>query len=326
MRRLVRPSLTPPTLQPAGKGGKLAARNEAKYQQGKGSAFSFTGHWTAPDVRGALVAFHGRVCAYCQSQLPHAAPGDVEHFRPKSHYWWLAYEFGNYFLGCALCNQVFKRELFPLAAEAVPCTWETRQALGAEPHLVLHPEQDPVEDWLAVDWENPLCQVRPDHALPEGSAELERCSTTIDFYRLNLDVQLIRERLAIVNGALDALPGALAGDGQKLRQVRRLASRFQPHGVAIRRLLAELAPHLLSTAEEDLADFLADLLQELAVADHVLLENPSNKSAARFRQEVLWALAVSWKHPPPPIDQDVVEAKLKAAGRDQEVAPLLAKL
>ena len=40
--------------------------------------------------------------------------GDVEHFRPKSKYWWLAYCLDNYLVSCAICNQKFKSNVFPI--------------------------------------------------------------------------------------------------------------------------------------------------------------------------------------------------------------------
>ena len=49
---------------------------------------------------GALYAMQGRVCAYCEQKLPESDRGDVEHFRPKSLYRWLAYAFENYLLSC----------------------------------------------------------------------------------------------------------------------------------------------------------------------------------------------------------------------------------
>jgi hypothetical protein len=33
----------------------------------------------------------GGKCGYCEGKAAHVAHGDVEHFRPKSVYWWLAY-------------------------------------------------------------------------------------------------------------------------------------------------------------------------------------------------------------------------------------------
>ena len=42
------------------------------------------------------------------------AYGDVEHYRPKSIYWWLAYNYDNYLVSCQLCNQKFKKAKFPV--------------------------------------------------------------------------------------------------------------------------------------------------------------------------------------------------------------------
>lgn len=42
------------------------------------------------------------------------AYGDGEHYRPKSTYWWLAYNYDNYLASCTLCNQRFKEAKFPI--------------------------------------------------------------------------------------------------------------------------------------------------------------------------------------------------------------------
>jgi uncharacterized protein (TIGR02646 family) len=52
-------------------------------------------------------------CAYCESPTGHVAHGDVEHFRPKSVYWWMAYWYGNYSFSCQICNQTHKGDSFP---------------------------------------------------------------------------------------------------------------------------------------------------------------------------------------------------------------------
>lgn len=54
-------------------------------------------------------------CAYCEADTAVVAHGDVEHFRPKSSYWWLAYCYDNYTFSCQVCNQVFKGDTFGVA-------------------------------------------------------------------------------------------------------------------------------------------------------------------------------------------------------------------
>ncbi|PZM12908.1 hypothetical protein [Rhizobium tubonense] len=56
-------------------------------------------------------------CAYCEASTDVVAHGDVEHFRPKSTYWWLAYDFDNYVFACQICNQIYKGDNFPISGQ-----------------------------------------------------------------------------------------------------------------------------------------------------------------------------------------------------------------
>ncbi|HKY21765.1 MAG TPA: hypothetical protein VJM31_11150 [Vicinamibacterales bacterium] len=67
----------------------------------------------------------GGKCVYCESKTDTVAHGDVEHFRPKSVYWWLAYCYDNYVYACQICNQVFKGDKFPIHATTGPWTGPT---------------------------------------------------------------------------------------------------------------------------------------------------------------------------------------------------------
>lgn len=53
------------------------------------------------DVKEALFELYHKKCAFCEQrvEVPH-----VEHFRPKSKYYWLAYSWDNLLLACAACN------------------------------------------------------------------------------------------------------------------------------------------------------------------------------------------------------------------------------
>jgi uncharacterized protein (TIGR02646 family) len=83
--------------------------------------------YAATSVKKALRKAQHDKCAFCESKVSHIAYGDVEHFRPKAGwvqrdgdaltrpgYYWLAYEWANLFYSCQLCNQRFKKNLFPL--------------------------------------------------------------------------------------------------------------------------------------------------------------------------------------------------------------------
>lgn len=71
-------------------------------------------------------------CAYCESATSTVAYGDVEHFRPNSGYWWLAYCYDNFLYSCQICNQTYKNAKFRIArddrrwqAPMIPCRSDT---------------------------------------------------------------------------------------------------------------------------------------------------------------------------------------------------------
>lgn len=67
------------------------------------------------DVKAALEKIYHNKCAYCEKNV-----GDsfyhIEHYRPKSSYYWLAYSWDNLLLCCDKCN-VYKRRKFEIAGE-----------------------------------------------------------------------------------------------------------------------------------------------------------------------------------------------------------------
>jgi hypothetical protein len=60
-------------------------------------------------------------CVYCEANAMVVAHGDVEHFRPKSIYWWMAYTYDNYLYACQICNQTYKGNKFPIGSCQFPC-------------------------------------------------------------------------------------------------------------------------------------------------------------------------------------------------------------
>lgn len=53
------------------------------------------------DVKEALFKLYHKKCAFCEQRVE--VP-QVEHFRPKSIYYWLAYSWDNLLLACSTCN------------------------------------------------------------------------------------------------------------------------------------------------------------------------------------------------------------------------------
>jgi uncharacterized protein (TIGR02646 family) len=164
---------------------------------------------------------HGK-CAFCESSFEHIAVGDVEHFRPKAGfkqvdsddlkrpgYFWLAYEWSNLFLSCELCNQLFKKNLFPLK-NARRRAHPVKLRIDQEEPLLIDP--------AAIDPSNHIHFNREYAVAKDGSPE---GSATIEALGLN------RQKLAEIRGQrLDDLEG-LVDLCNLLRDQLRLESSEQ---------------------------------------------------------------------------------------------------
>lgn len=107
---------------------RLKALYDASPAEYEGKSFPIKRSiYGAESVKAALRRDQHEKCAFCESKFGHVGYGDVEHLRPKRGYkqnnrdrlqypgyYWLAYEWSNLFYSCQLCNQRFKRNLFPL--------------------------------------------------------------------------------------------------------------------------------------------------------------------------------------------------------------------
>jgi hypothetical protein len=69
------------------------------------------------DMKAQLSLESAGKCAYCEVNASAVTYGDVEHFRPKSVYWWLALCVDNYVYSCQQCNQHFKKNDFPIGKQ-----------------------------------------------------------------------------------------------------------------------------------------------------------------------------------------------------------------
>jgi uncharacterized protein (TIGR02646 family) len=96
--------------------------------QRDGGAHEFgkkSSRWKA--AKDQLLRESNNKCAYCDTPTRVVAFGDVEHFRPKSKYWWLAYCYENYLASCTVCNQFFKSDKFPIAGTTIKGPSVTRR-------------------------------------------------------------------------------------------------------------------------------------------------------------------------------------------------------
>ena len=110
-------------------------------------------------VKAALVLAHHGKCCFCEIKI--GTEGDVEHFRPKAGcqssasgpllrpgYYWLAYEWDNLLLACKSCNQLWKKNLFPLLNENDRARCHKDDLLLEDPLLINPAETDP-QDFIS---------------------------------------------------------------------------------------------------------------------------------------------------------------------------------
>lgn len=114
-------------------------------QLGGGKHEFNTTYWKA--AKKQLKAESGGKCAYCEALTSTVAHGDVEHFRPKSKYWWLAYCYDNYLFSCQICNQTYKGDEFPCGTpmsleKPLPAKMTEAEILALAPFLAPDPLND----------------------------------------------------------------------------------------------------------------------------------------------------------------------------------------
>jgi uncharacterized protein (TIGR02646 family) len=116
MIRITKPTEVPEILQT--KGAEKCDEMCRDYDKGV-RKFKFKGEiYGHKEVKDLLIRIQNDKCVYCETKFTHDSPGDIEHFRPKSLYYWLAYDWKNLFLSCEECNRRYKKNNFPLIKNA----------------------------------------------------------------------------------------------------------------------------------------------------------------------------------------------------------------
>ncbi len=210
-------------------------------------------------IKDALMRLFRGKCAYCESCFSATQPMDVEHWRPKSLYWWLAASWENLLPSCIDCNRarnqevlgkktdekdrgkskVGKSDLFPLE----PGTPRAKiEGTESEEHpLLLNPcTEDPAEhlEFLPLTaFERPTAgsgkrRRRPMYALGVVRARQSvrqgglKAQKSIDVYGLNRSglVQARAERRLLITGKMFTVRALaqLLGELESERAEKRL--------------------------------------------------------------------------------------------------------
>jgi uncharacterized protein (TIGR02646 family) len=155
------------------------------------------------DVKEALASLYQRKCAFCEQSIESF---HVEHFRPKSVYYWLAYSWDNLLLICPLCNSKkgnrFETQQPP--AEFQPDALDSIHGLAEtygtqEENLLLHPELDELQHAFGFEESGEI----------KANNENARAIYTIETCGLNRDV-LVEERKRIYDKIMNRIVDRIA--------------------------------------------------------------------------------------------------------------------
>lgn len=77
--------------------------------------------YNCKSVKEALARMFNDKCAYCESHVFHVSFPHIEHYKPKSKYPKLCFEWTNLFLACSMCNSSgYKGNKFPTKSKGGP--------------------------------------------------------------------------------------------------------------------------------------------------------------------------------------------------------------
>ena len=169
------------------------------------------------EVKAALIASHRGKCCFCEQIVQE--DGDVEHFRPKSLYYWLAYDWANLLWACSPCNSRYKRGLFPLRDES--CRATSPNDTDLEEPLFINPTEEDPED--LIEW-------RSQFPVPRPGPDSAKAKETLRALRLDKRglPETRRQRLSELQDQIDICEIALAqGYSDLIPRLARILVKFQ---------------------------------------------------------------------------------------------------
>jgi uncharacterized protein (TIGR02646 family) len=159
----------------------LEKLREARSRKDRDSFKKIQSKYGSASVKKALEkSFNGK-CAYCESVIGAVAAGHIEHYRPKSRYISLTFEWDNLLLSCPKCNSTtYKGNKFPKATDGGP---------------ILNPCTENPNDHIEFVYDAKL-------GLALAKGKTQRGETTINLFGLNSRPELIRARSQLIKKLL----------------------------------------------------------------------------------------------------------------------------
>ena len=158
--------------------GRKETRSQKRYIK------QFEPQLKLPILKALKSLFNGK-CAYCESKIDEVTSHSLyDHHRPKhgarglekefadEHYWWLTYEWNNFYYSCSICNQ-YKATWFPVSGKRIRVRTPYNKIIQEETPLLIDPCIDDPSSHLTF--------------YNNGSVDFltERGKVTIDILKLN---------------------------------------------------------------------------------------------------------------------------------------------
>lgn len=216
-------------------------------KDGRQEAFPFRPRtWQA--TAGTLMdLFHGK-CAYCESPMGQDDYVNVDHFRPKAIYWWLAYDWTNLYPVCPLCAK-YKGVSFPVLRDRAQ-PGQAGADLLDERALLLDPCLDQPSEWLHFDDSGKVhsTQAAGDEKIAYYE-EYDRGGVTIELLGLNRP-DLVRARYREIRQAELNLQLAEISQTELNLQLAEMIGDAAPYAAAVRQYLTRQIHELDPTIVE----------------------------------------------------------------------------
>ncbi|MDD2724312.1 MAG: hypothetical protein PHH59_09865 [Methylovulum sp.] len=211
----------PDVLKTTGQAEQLALC--AQFEQGNPNFEFKSSIYGHNSVKTALRTMQHGKCCFCEAKITHISYGDVEHYRPKGGhqqkesdkltkpgYYWLTYTWGNLLFCCTLCNQQYKKNLFPLKNPASRARSHHDDVAAEEP-LLINPSVLNPQDYIGFRDE-----------IPYPIADHIYGKTTITILELDREAlnETRRSKLGLIKNLLAVIEIATEQpDNQQLQQL-----------------------------------------------------------------------------------------------------------
>lgn len=210
-------------------------RNELISHGGYIDKNEYNSRYKQKDTKDALKEIYKNKCAYCEQKVEQL---HVEHYRPKSIYYWLTYSWDNLLLACGFCNS-HKKEKFELFGNRVYLnltTYDERKIHTLsidydriEQPKLINPEKDDPREWINFGLDGSI------------SGTNERMIETIEICKINRTYLKDERRKIIDNLRLNLEAEIIEADSQ--------VDQEKAIGVIVRQFVRD--------AKDETRDFLA---------------------------------------------------------------------